>query len=130
MIRDLLDRPHRKLAMSKGEEMLAVRAGCAPLEPLAAGRGRRVLPAVVRLVADWLHRVAVVVGHDHEPALAEPSSMEKCTLSDPGRFGRETRCPRLCWGQGVLRPGPGSLRVLQPVRGLAPGRSECRSKLL
>ena len=42
--------------MSKGEEMLAVRAGCAPLEPLAAGRAPRVPRAVVWLVADCLQR--------------------------------------------------------------------------
>ena len=44
--------------------------------------------AVVRLGAGCLHRAAVVVAHDHEPTPAEPSSMEKCTLSDP-RLDRE-----------------------------------------
>ena len=33
--------------------------------------------------------------------------MEECTLSDPGRFGRETRCPRFCGGRESYGPGRG-----------------------
>ena len=100
-------------AMSKGEEMLAVRAGCALLESLAASRVWRVLPAVVRLVADCLHRAAAVVAHDHEAALPEPSALaEKCTLSDPV-------------GSGVRRTAPVSVGAgsLTARAGVAQGTS-------
>ena len=93
--------------MSKGEEMFAVRAGCAPLEPLQPASAVGCQPAVVRLVADRQHRAAVVVGHDHEPALVEPSCKEEWTLSDPGRFGRQTPCPRFCGGRESYGPGRG-----------------------
>ena len=42
-----------------------------------------------------------------ELALVEPSRREKCTLSDPGRLGRQTRCPRFCGGRESYGPGRG-----------------------
>ena len=47
------------------------------------------------------------------------------------RLDRESDAlPPLLWGQGVLRPGRGSLRVLQPVSGPAPRDFEFRAKRL
>ena len=42
-----------------------------------------------------------------EPVLVEPSRREKCTLSDPGRLGRQTPCPRFCGGRESYGPGRG-----------------------
>ena len=54
----------------------------------------------------------VCTSHDmtqqHAAGRVEPSALaEKCTLSDPGRLGRETRCPRFCGGRKSYGPGRG-----------------------
>ena len=102
-LRDGFNHEHR---WSRPDDPARARADQPPGRvPPGRRSARRRLPA----------RASVVVAHDHEPALAEPSSMEEWTLSDPGSTGSETRDPRSCGGRRVLRPGRGSLRVLQPV---------------
>ena len=106
MIRDLLDRQHREPAMSKSEERSRSVLAAFHLEPLAVGLGRRVPPAVVRLVAERQHRAAVVVGHDHEPALPDE------TLPAFLGAGSPTVAPRPHDAESL----PGDLRETATVR--------------
>ena len=62
--------------------------------------------------------------------LVNPSRREECTLSDPGRLGRKTPCPRSCGGRESYGPGRGRSGYFNPVPGLAPGLPVFRSKLL
>ena len=90
--------------------MLAVRAGCALLEPLAVSwprrRGRPSFDssptACIIAPPSWSWSHTTTSSRSWTFRLAE-----KCTLSDPGRLGRQTRCPRFCGGRESYGPGRG-----------------------
>ena len=58
-------------------------------------------------------------------ALVNPSRREKWTLSDPGRLGRQTRCP-VSVGAGSLTARAGVAQGTQPSPGVSP-RAACVS---
>ena len=70
-------------------------------KPTVVRRSRLGADCVTSPMPSWSH-------HDREPAVVDSlPRREKCTLSDPGRFGRETRCPRSCGGRESYGPGRG-----------------------